>query len=78
MKKQKENSREGITWSEMGKQNVQAEKVYYQHLWTQGFYLLWLWMMRHEEILKYKSSIPDGPVRKKKQFSFNPVLLKSH
>ena len=28
MKKQKENSREGITWSEMGKQNVQAEKVY--------------------------------------------------
>ena len=30
MKKQKENSREGITWSEMGKQNVQAEKVYYE------------------------------------------------
>ena len=29
MKKQKENSREGITWSEMGKQNVQAEKVYW-------------------------------------------------
>ena len=28
MKKQKENSREGITWSEVGKQNVQAEKVY--------------------------------------------------
>ena len=28
MQKQKENSREGITWSEMGKQNVQAEKVY--------------------------------------------------
>ena len=28
MKKQKENSREGITWSEMEKQNVQAEKVY--------------------------------------------------
>ena len=26
MKKQKENSREGITWSEMGKQNVQAER----------------------------------------------------
>ena len=32
MKKQKENSREGITWSEMGKQNVQAEKVYLPHL----------------------------------------------
>ena len=31
MKKQKENSHEGITWSEMGKQNVQAEKVY----WTE-------------------------------------------
>ena len=30
MKKQKENSHEGITWSEMGKQNVQAEKVYYE------------------------------------------------
>ena len=29
MKKQKENSHEGITWFEMGKQNVQAEKVYY-------------------------------------------------
>ena len=28
MKKQKENSHEGITWSEMGTQNVQAEKVY--------------------------------------------------
>ena len=28
-KQQKENSHEGITWSEMGKQNVQAEKVYY-------------------------------------------------
>ena len=28
MKKQKENSYEGITWSQMGKQNVQAEKVY--------------------------------------------------
>ena len=28
MKKQKENSHEGIAWSEMGKQNVQAEKVY--------------------------------------------------
>ena len=27
MKKQKENSHEGITWSEMGKQNAQAEKV---------------------------------------------------
>ena len=26
--KQTENSHEGITWSEMGKQNVQAEKVY--------------------------------------------------
>ena len=26
--KQKENSHEGITWSEMGKQNEQAEKVY--------------------------------------------------
>ena len=24
----KENSHEGITWSEMGKQNVQARKVY--------------------------------------------------
>jgi len=30
MKKQKENSHEGITWSEMRKQNVQAEKVYCQ------------------------------------------------
>ena len=30
MKKQKENSHEGITWSEMGKQNVQAEKVYWR------------------------------------------------
>ena len=30
MKKQKENSHEGITWSEMGKQNVQAEKVYFR------------------------------------------------
>ena len=28
MNKQNENSHEGITWSEMGKQNVQAEKVY--------------------------------------------------
>ena len=28
MKKQKENSHEGITWSEMEKQNVQAKEVY--------------------------------------------------
>ena len=28
MKRQKENSHENITWSEMGKQNVQAEEVY--------------------------------------------------
>ena len=28
MKRQKENSHEGITWSEMGKQNVQAKEVY--------------------------------------------------
>ena len=33
MKKQKENSHEGITWSEMGKQNVQAEKVYSTVRW---------------------------------------------
>ena len=26
-KKQKENSHEGITWSEMGKQNVQGKEV---------------------------------------------------
>ena len=32
MKKQKENSHEGITWSEMGKQNEHAEKVYYELL----------------------------------------------
>ena len=29
MKKQKGNSHEGITWSEMAKQNVQAKKVYW-------------------------------------------------
>ena len=28
MKKQKENSYENITWSEMGKQNEQAKKVH--------------------------------------------------
>ena len=28
-KKQKENSHEGIAWSEMGKQNVQAKEVNY-------------------------------------------------
>ena len=36
MKKQKENSHEGITWSEMGKQNVQAEKVYPELLTPHG------------------------------------------
>ena len=29
-KKQKENSHEGITWSEMGKQNIQAKEFYYR------------------------------------------------
>ena len=33
MKKQKENSHEGITWSEMGKQNIQAKEVYYRTKW---------------------------------------------
>ena len=28
MKKQKANPHEGITWSEMGKQNIQAKEVY--------------------------------------------------
>ena len=28
MQKQKENSHEGITWSEMGKQNIEAKEVY--------------------------------------------------
>ena len=28
MKKQKENSHEGITWSEIVKQNLQAKEVY--------------------------------------------------
>ena len=28
MKRQKENSHKGITWSEMGKQSVQAKEVY--------------------------------------------------
>ena len=43
--KQKENSHEGITWSEMGKQNVQAEKVYYYATWSKNdnnFFLLFL------------------------------------
>ena len=40
MKKQKENSREGITWSEMGKQNVQAEKVYYLQTTRTVFFFL--------------------------------------
>ena len=30
--KQKENSDEGITWSEMEKQNVQVKKVYFEFL----------------------------------------------
>ena len=30
MQKEKENSHEGITWSEMGKQNVQPKEVYCQ------------------------------------------------
>ena len=35
--KQKENSHEGITWSEMGKQNVQAKKVYYNRAMDKRF-----------------------------------------
>ena len=41
MKKQKENSHEGITWSEMGKQNVQAEKVYFCHAELWGCHTVW-------------------------------------
>ena len=37
MKKQKENSHEGITWSEMGKQNVQAKEVYYNRAMDKRF-----------------------------------------
>ena len=32
MKKQKANSHEGITWSEMGRQNVQAKEVYWNSI----------------------------------------------
>ena len=35
MKKQKANSHEGITWFEMGKQNIQAKEVYYNDLSTE-------------------------------------------
>ena len=35
-KKQKENSLENITWSEMGKQNLQVEEVNCVKCWT-GF-----------------------------------------
>ena len=47
MKKQKENSHEGITWSVMGKQNVQAEKVYC-HLFQNfcGGRTVFLWLKR--------------------------------
>ena len=31
MQKQKANSLENITWSELGKQSIQAKKVYYNH-----------------------------------------------
>ena len=35
MKRQKENSLESTTWSELGKQNIQAKKVYYGYeLWV--------------------------------------------
>ena len=34
MKKQKENSLENITWSEMEKQNVQAKEVYFRTAWS--------------------------------------------
>ena len=45
MKKQKENSHEGITWSEMGKQNVQAEKVYKGQITTinTDFFVNFFW-----------------------------------
>ena len=31
MQKQKANSLENITWSDLGKQSIQAKKVYYNH-----------------------------------------------
>mgnify|MGYP007058658188 CR=1 FL=1 len=41
MKRQKKNSHENITWSEMGMQNVQAKKVHFVEcfiLWLMGIY----------------------------------------
>ena len=38
MKKQKANSHEGITWSETGKQNIQAKEVYITALINVVFY----------------------------------------
>ena len=55
MKKQKENSHEGITWSEMGKQNVQAKEVYYScHLkaeWLHGLWVCVFWGNEFQSIL---------------------------
>ena len=48
MKRQKANSLENITWSELGKQNIQAKKVYlektsshdiYENYWLRMFVL---------------------------------------
>ena len=37
-KKQKANSHEGITWSEMGKQNIQVKEVYSRGKFTLIYY----------------------------------------
>ena len=34
IKRQKANSLENITWSELGKQNMQAKKVYSKYTWS--------------------------------------------
>ena len=64
MKKQKENSHEGITWSEMGKQNVQAEKVYWARndQWSRCHWLVCLlaWLLVLSSRTSCFLSLVDG------------------
>ena len=63
IKKQKENSHEGITWSKIGKQNVQAKKVYCIVLGVLGLHDTSLVNQNHRAIvLSVRGLVKYSPV----------------
>ena len=72
-KKQKESSHEGIKWSEMGMQNVQAKEVYWPEMRT--YTIKHLHLKFNLQFIEHKIFVPSCCCIKKKDCS--PEIVQS-